>query len=288
MAIQPNHAPSHNAHDEAPTPHITRVHRAIGRARVRLLPRLDPRPGQRRREPRRAATHDRGLRHDERLDIERVFVERGVSGSKPLDRTPGGRRADPRSAPGRYGYYPEARSHVPLRARCARRAGQAEGQRHQPAHDRPGRRCHRQRHLQAGVHHPLRRGGGGARPHPRADHRGEGRSARSVAGSSAASRRSATRKGENGELVPVPEQQKAIRKMQRLRAKGASAAGDHAMPCGPMGSTSAMSAWGTRWRLRRRTAHDLAFALRSTTPRPRRGAGSTRCARTPRPLTATP
>ena len=30
------------------------------------------------------------------------------------------------------------------------------------------------------------------------------------------------RKGETGELVPVPEQQRAIRKMQRLRANGAS------------------------------------------------------------------
>jgi hypothetical protein len=53
----------------------------------------------------------------------------------------------------------------PFCSRCAQHPGQAEAGRCRAAHDRPGRRHHRQRRVQAGVHHP------------RAHHRGEARPA---------------------------------------------------------------------------------------------------------------
>jgi hypothetical protein len=49
------------------------------------------------------------------LTVDRVFVERGVSGSKPLANRPQGGELLGPAAAGRYRHHPEARPHVPLR-----------------------------------------------------------------------------------------------------------------------------------------------------------------------------
>ena len=57
---------------------------------IRLRPGFHDPAGRRRRKPAGAAPPNHGLRADAGVEIEKVFVERGISGSKPLDDRPQG------------------------------------------------------------------------------------------------------------------------------------------------------------------------------------------------------
>ena len=120
------------------------------------------------------------------LKLYKVFVERGVSGSKPLQDRHEGKRLLAALRPRRRGAHAEARPHVPLGARRPRCPRPAQEAGRIAAHDRPRRRRDRQRHLQAGVHDLERRGRGRARPHPRAHRRGEETTSGSAIATSAA------------------------------------------------------------------------------------------------------
>ena len=112
------------------------------------------------------------------LTAAETFVERGVSGSTPFAERPEGTKLLAALEPGDVVITPK----LDRMFRSARDAldvlDKLKAPGHQPAHDRPRRRRHRQRRVEAGVHHPERRGRGRARPHPRAHPRREAGPAR--------------------------------------------------------------------------------------------------------------
>ena len=137
------------------------------RARWRLLDMCGSQPTDRPRRARawgRRSAPSQGYAMMHGLKLDRVFVERAVSGSRPIaERPEGGKLLAAAQGRGR-DHHAEAGSDVPLCPRRARRPREAEGPGRQPSHDRPGRGRDRQRHLQAGLHDPLGRGRGRARP----------------------------------------------------------------------------------------------------------------------------
>ena len=169
--------------------------------------------------------------------LDAVDRRAGRQRRHPVPRTPRGRQALGVAAEGRHPGGGEAGPHVPHRVGLPGRGGGVQGARRVPVPARPQRRRRRrvrQRDRPAVPDHRLA-------PSPSSSATGSasgsGRPSgrrRRAASTSAGRRRSASPTTRSRKLVPVPEQQRALRRIRKLQAEGLS----------PYKISAASLAWG--------------------------------------------